>query len=113
MVFDGPIPDRSGTTLRHSPSSLAPPNADCADLAGSGRPANGDHAPNRFHDTEGPGATREAVGTREGAPEGEEDDETTAPVLERVHRHHEGERDDAVDRDEVHRSPQGTGARNR
>ena len=49
--------------------------------AGSGRPANGDHAPDGLDDAEGPGAAREAVGTRERAPEGEEDDEATAPRL--------------------------------
>lgn len=51
-----------------------------------------DHGPDELDDAEGPGPGEEAVRTRKDAAGGEGEDEEPMPTLERIHHHHEGER---------------------
>jgi hypothetical protein len=76
--------------------------AGLADGLDAGRlcePAKRHEGPHAFHHTEGPGAGEHAVRARQRAAEREQQHEETSAALERVHRHHEGDRDDAEDRD--------------
>jgi len=60
-------------------------NEDFADFSGGPLgPTYSDQAPDRLHDAKGPRATREAVGTGECAPEGEQYDESSTPAFEGV-----------------------------
>jgi integrase len=51
--------------------------------------------PDRLHDPEGPGAREEPIDARQGAPNGEREDEARAATLKRVHEHHEREDDNS------------------
>ena len=70
----------------------------------------GDDGPDRLDDAEGPRAREEAVGARQGAPDGEGQDERPAARLQGVHPHHEGQGADAVDGDR-HRTTVGQSRR--
>src|SRR5260370_42549788 len=53
----------------------------------------------------GPGADQEAVRAGQHTAEGKGQCEAPMSALERIHRHHEGQRQDAKDRSRVHSNP--------
>src|SRR5207249_4585134 len=58
-----------------------------------------DTGPDQLHDTEGPCPREEPVDTRQQATEREREDKAAPSCFQGVHRHHEGDRTHAVDRD--------------
>src|SRR6202034_732593 len=61
--------------------------------------SKGDEGPDALDDSEGPRTCEKAVAARERAAKSEECNEVPAARFARVHRHHEGHGNDAVDRD--------------
>src|SRR5207247_364142 len=70
--------------------------------ADASEPPEGNPAPDDLDHPERPRAGQESVDARERTADRESEDESSAPPLEGVHEHHEGERRDPVNRDRVH-----------
>jgi hypothetical protein len=67
---------------------------------GDGAPvaAKGDARPDELHDSEGPGTGEESVRARQQAAERERQKESAMTSFQGVHRHHEGQSANSVDR---------------
>jgi hypothetical protein len=67
-------------------------------------PLRGDDAPDTFDDAKRPRPAEKAVATGEGTSECERQNEPPIPTLQGIHDHHEGEDENAVNRDCAHGS---------